>query len=911
MSSTKSSRREVLKAAATAAVVAASPAEGQQATTRPTTAPTRAFYYVDGFHSGIDGHMPPDSLRNVLDGLDRFPEWKVSFEIEPYSWAKFVESDPQSIDRLRRYLAERGPAGRVEMVSGAYGQGYAWNGGGESNIRQIAYGLAELRAVFPGLVVDTHAVQEPCWTSCLPQILKSFGYRRAVLKNSTCWGGYHGPTHDTDLIEWVGPDDTAIIAVPQYPLERPVPPATTESARPPAGFLERCAAAGIEHPAGTTLQDMGWPGRPWRFGIASDVARAMRNVTWRQYVETIASPAPKRWNASQDDLRVSLPWGGSILQRIAQLVRASEHRLVQAEKLASMAFVRRGTAFPRDGLKAAWKHLLWSQHHDVWIVSYNRHKDGTWASAVEAKAQVIERTCDQVIAESVGALAKRPEAQEHGQCVRVFNTTGFRRRDLASIDIAAGERLRVLDARGAEFPSQVIANTLVFPADVPAVGYATYRLAASQGRQWPEKDGPAKSMTMADGSVILETDLFSIAIDPARGGRIRSLFAKDLDREFVDESSRRSFNEFRGYFGSEQKWLSSVDAPAEVRIAEQGPLRVAAEIRARIGAWPFVTLVSAAAGRRRIDFSTTFELPVDPQPKRFRVGEPSEAGRAAKSSIRRPFYDSSFKLQALFPVKLRRPMTLDKSAPFDVCRSTVTDTRYNAWDSIKNDVIFGWVDVAEEGGAAGLAVMSDHLTAYTLWPDEPLGLVMCYAGPGIWHDYGLGRVPSVSYAVVPHAGDWAKAQLWREFARWGEPLVAERCAAPPEDDSAWSLLDASEGGFEVVTAFVEDGDVIVRLFNAEGHAMARPIVLDGRVRRVHVVELDGRMVEELPITRDGRGVNSARLAMSRFAVRTVRARWGKGYRRKCRKSLENYLAGAKMPLPRWIGTMRRRAQPES
>jgi hypothetical protein len=171
------------------------------------------------------------------------------------------------------------------------------------------------------------------------------------------------------------------------------------------------------------------------------------------------------------------------------------------------------------------------------------------------------------------------------------------------------------------------------------------------------KDGPAKAATKPDdGSVILETDLFVISIDPAKGGRIRSLFAKDLDREFVDGASRRSFNEFRGYFGPDQKWLSSTDSPADVRIVEQGPLRITAEVRGRIGAWPFVTLVSAAAGRRRIDFRTTFELPVDSAPfggrgrgpqqqpgqQRFRVGEPWEAGRSETGSVRRPFYDSSF-----------------------------------------------------------------------------------------------------------------------------------------------------------------------------------------------------------------------------------------------------------------------------
>ena len=882
------SRRDLLKAAASAGGALATRAAVAQDPGSPVAAPERVFYYVDGYHGGIDGHMPPDSLRNVLDGLDKYPRWKVTFEIEPYSWAAFAKSDPQSIERLRKFLADAGPTARVEIVSGAYGQAYMWNASGESNIRQIAYGLAELRAVFPDLVVDTYAVQEPCWTSCLPQLLKSLGYRRAVLKNSTCWGGYHGPTVDADLVDWVGPDGTAIPAVPQYGFEKLVPPATTESARPGASFLDRCAAAGIEHPAGTTLQDMGWPGRPWLFGMAQEVVRAMRHVTWREYVDTVAA-APtkqsKQWRASQEDLRVSLPWGGSVLQRIAQVVRTAEHRLVQAEKLASMAFVRSGKQCPGDLLKEAWKHLLWCQHHDVWIVSYNRHKDGTWASAVDAKAEEIERACTRVMGDAAGALAKAPGGDGRAKCVRVFNTTGFHRRDLASVEVAAGERLRVLDARGGEVPSQLVGRaTLLFPAEVPAMGYATYRLATADAGPARAAEGPARSVTKPDGTVVLETDLFAVSIDPTRGGRIKGLFSKDLDREFVDGASHRSFNEFRGYFPLEGKWLTSVDAPAEVRVVEEGPLRVTAEVRGRIGMWPFFTLVSAAAGRRRIDFRTTFELPVDAPPfgrgrqpqrqpgqqgQRFRVGEPWEPGRSATRSIRRPFYDSSFKLQALFPVKLSRP-TLDKNAPFDVCRSGIADTRYNAWDAIRNDVIFNWLDVVEEGGAAGLAVMTDHATAYTQSPGETLGLVMCYAGPGVWHNYDLGRVPTVSYSVVPHAGDWAKAQLWRELARWGEPLAVTRCDAPPADDASWSMLDASEGGLEVTTAFVADGALHVRLFNAEGDASPRRVLLDARVRRVQLVELDGRVAEELPVALDAGGAKTVTLTMSRFAVRTLR-----------------------------------------
>lgn len=896
------SRRAVLKSAVAMGVSSASGGvwaqeQLQKASSSPATHPAQTFYYVDGYHGGVDGHMPQSSLPNVLDGLEKFPHWKVTFEIEPYSWAVFAKSDPHSIERLKRFLADATPAGRIEIVSGAYGQPYMWNASGECNIRHLAYGLAELHAVFPELIVDTYAVQEPCWTSCLPQILKSFGYRRAVLKNSTCWGGYHAPTLDADLVHWVGPDGSSIPTVPRYAVEPLVPPATIASAQPTTALIDRCLAVGIEHPAGTILQDMGWPGRPWRLGMSQQVVDALRYVTWREYTETIASPPSKQWKASQEDLRVGLPWGGSVLQRIAQIVRLSEHRLVQAEKIASMALVRHGTPFPGDAFKEAWKLLLWSQHHDVWIVSQNRHGNGTWASEADAKFDSIQRTCRQIVDESAMVMAGEKRDASPGRFIRVFNTIGSARRDLASIAVPPDKLSHILDASGREVTCQVIPApvgtsepaTLLFLADVPSLGYATYQLTPADERRAPESNGTPRAVTNADGSITLETDLLSLTIDPAKGGCIRSLVAKDLNREFVDQASPRSFNEFRGYFPNEAKWLSSVDAPAEISIVENGPLRVAAIVRGRIGVWPFVTRVKIAAGQRRIDFETTFEFPVDSPPfgaarrqarqpqqeSRFRLGEPWEPGRDAARSNQRPFYDASFKLQALFPAKLQNPV-LDKNAPFDVCRATNSDTRFNAWDSIKNNVIFNWVDLVEESGAAGLAVMTDHVTSYCLAPGEPLGLVMCYAGPGIWHDYGLGRVPRVSYSVLPHAGNWAKAQLWEEHARWSEPLVTTECAVPGKDDAHWSLLDIAGSGIEVTTVFADGKCITFRLFNAEGDPTPKRLTFGTTLTRARLIELDGRTLQDLPVELTSAGTSAVTFAMPRFAIRTLRCELAQG-----------------------------------
>src|SRR5947208_1275567 len=135
ISARKLSRRQILRAGAVVGIGSCFADQNAvaQSQSRPA-GPSKPFYYVDGYHGGIDGHMPPASLRNVMDGLDRYPKWKVSFEIEPYSWAAFEKSDPESIKRLGKFLSDKTASARVELVSGAYGQTYAWNISGESNI---------------------------------------------------------------------------------------------------------------------------------------------------------------------------------------------------------------------------------------------------------------------------------------------------------------------------------------------------------------------------------------------------------------------------------------------------------------------------------------------------------------------------------------------------------------------------------------------------------------------------------------------------------------------------------------------------------------------------------------------------------------------------------------------------------
>src|ERR1700761_9214292 len=313
------------------------------------------LYYMDGYNGGVRGHMPPGCWRDILSALRQFPKWKLSFDVEPASWEVVRQEDPEAYAELRAYLAENGVHARIEMVAGTFAQPYGWAISGESNIRQLQRGLAVIREHFPHTNVVTYAVQEPCWASCLPQILRSLGFDGAVLKNaSTAWGGY-AAGWDADLVEWTGPDGTAIATVPRYAVERLQKVWETESIDGTREFAERCMAHGIPHPAGMCFQDLGWPAKPRVSGSY------LRFATWREYIHTIADKPKQSWRFSIEDILVTLPWGDATLQRVAQQVRSAEVRLVTAEKIAAIAATTCGMPWPAEQLVQAWDGVLLSQ----------------------------------------------------------------------------------------------------------------------------------------------------------------------------------------------------------------------------------------------------------------------------------------------------------------------------------------------------------------------------------------------------------------------------------------------------------------------------------------------------------------------------------------------------------------------
>ncbi|MCA9158403.1 MAG: hypothetical protein KDA72_08755 [Planctomycetales bacterium] len=827
----------------------------------PTTA-----YFADGYHGGVYGHYPPGYTGFLVEKLRENPDWKINLEIEPATWDVAKVYEPEAYEAFQKLMEDQSFRGRIEVVNPSYAQSYLFQSSGESAIRQFEYGIRKMREHFPDVRYTTYSSEEPCFTSCLPTILKSFGYEFAVLKNpNTCWGGYTS-AYGGELVNWIGPDGTSILTVPRYACEQLEPNSSWQTIAwgNSPDFVEACLKQGIEHPIGMCFQDAGWRGGPW-LGSGEKDHVVSHYVKWRDYIRNVtATKTDDDWVFSQEDVKPGLMWGAQVLQRIAQQSRAAEHRLIVAEKMAAMNYVEHRRPPMIDAFDEAWHNVLLSQHHDCWIVPYNGRLGNTWADQVRRWTNVANAVSDLSVNHSLETLLVR-HGRGRGRFVRLLNSTSASVDTIVPVPIAESDKPLPsvsIDAEGRRFATQLISSktagqsSLLVRGIVPPMGYATIEL-----RDDVKATAEGVVVRTSDSRVVIESDLFRVEFDPEHGGTIRSLVAKSLaDREFVDIESDWRFNELRGHFYEKGGFQSSADHAATVRVVENGPLRASVEISGMIAGNPFVQRVSISEGSPVIDCSVRIDWQGQP-----RIGEFEE--KDGFKNRRRPAYDDRFKLLTLFPTDLD-DQKIAKNAAFDVCESELANTFYNTWEDIKHNVILDWVDVADGTSDVGLAIFSDHTTSYAHGLDFPLGLTIQYAGKGLWgRDYRVEGPTDIRYALMPHAGRWDTGRVSMAAATWQQPTIGEMSGGATKP--VQSLIDPGDSGWEVPAMFVRDGHLIVRLFNGSGEDTPQTLKIGFDAKKIELVQLDGRVTEHLVPHIDGSGSRTINLQIPRFGIRTL------------------------------------------
>jgi alpha-mannosidase len=817
-------------------------------------------YFADGYHGGIYGHYPLWQTQFMVDKLREYPAWKINLEIEPETWDSVKVKTPEAYRQFKQIAA--GP--EIEFTNPAYAQPYCFNISGESIIRQFQYGFKKLKQHFPDLTFQTYCVEEPCFTSSLPQLLRSFGFQYAVLKNpNTCWGGYVRG-YGNGLIRWTGPDGTSILTLPRYACEDLVQNSTwqTMAWNNSDEYLQACREAGVQYPAGMCYQDAGWKNGPW-IGYGENIKNRSSYITWKEYFSSLAaaSEITADWRLSQEDIQVSLMWGSQALQRIAQQVRRSENRLVQAEKIAAMAMLENGFMLPDTLQDEAWRTLLLAQHHDSWIVPYNRlRKDRTWAEEIARWTDNTNRLAETIIQESLPATAGASFPDTLGY-LRIYNTFPQGKKEIIALKLPEhlhGRQIKALDYRGETLKSnlQVKEEGVYWTAEVslPAFGYTTVLLREAENEPAFAEAG---IVINPDNECMMENDLYRITFDLSHGGKIKSLIAKKLgNREFVDTGNSFGFNELRGYFYEEERFISSQEQAARVSILEDNAFRKQIKLESTIAGNTCYQTVTLLQSQERIDFALQIDWNGN-----VKIGEYCQKADWQKN--RRAFYDDRFKLNVLFPLALDRP-EIYRDAPFDVCKSRLENTFYNTWDSIKNNVILHWVDLLQEDGAYGMALLSDHTTSCSHGNDFPLGLTLQYSGIGLWgHDYSVEQGLQLEYALIPHRGKWDESGIGTKSSEWNEktPVLFQENGEMLER----SFLQFDRDGYELSAVTSEGNALIVRIFNQEGDERDLHIRFNFPAASCEDIRLNGETERIYPLHDNG-----VTVALPRFGIKTLR-----------------------------------------
>ena len=474
----------------------------RQAARQPAApAPAGPLYLVDGYHGGIvfwDWLVLPHGglwyLYNwplcILPALERAQadrRFKVVLDFDAYTFEEMAYRAPKATALMRRLVE----TGQLEVVNGTYAQPFARSTSGESFLRQLHYGLTAIREAL-GTEVKIFYSQEPAYFPQLPQLLSHQGFEGVVLR--TQWAAFGtDPAEAATVVRWQGPDGSTLPTVPRYPFQQYERQRATHRGlanmslaagdRPDwepdslAPFARAAQEWGIDAPLVTDLKDVNMPDAPWGRAVEAAGMANVHFVTASEYLSQVGDEGPAV-SYSLDDLPSTLPWGlqGEMLVK----ARAeAEGTLLLAERLEAIAYAM-GHGESGTALDAAWKNLCMAQHHDLHVCGpwHSRRHDRCMAAVGCEYARDARQAAEAVSDSALSFLAERVPGD-----VLAFNPSPWPRRAYLELTVPASqdtEPIALLD-EGRALPCQRVhqtgeAWTLGFVADLPALGYKTFRL---------------------------------------------------------------------------------------------------------------------------------------------------------------------------------------------------------------------------------------------------------------------------------------------------------------------------------------------------------------------------------------------------------------------------------------------------
>ena len=770
-------------------------------------------------------HIVPHSHVDLAWGWDFAEAKRIGRAI--FSEAlRIMEEDPDytfSQDQPPMYVHQEGSAtehavakriaeGRWDIPGSTFSEPESFMPGGESWVRHMLYSKRYFKSRF-NKDISIHWAPDNFsgHANTLPQIWKLCGTKAFVFGN---W--YQAP-HGGQFL-WEGLDGTRIFA--HY----------MTSHYDSAQMIEQDKVIKnvCEHMAATTLakcmlldgDDLTppWPGSP-------EGLKKLRALAAFPHIEF---STPHRFFADiqpeEMDLRVvtgefisttgprhNNVGAYSTFAEAKRRNRWSEWALRTTEAMATLA-MRDGGIYPTKHVARAWRLTLFNQMHDIF--------PGTAVFAAYDEAfkryDEVESICSIGTNAVANVLSSAIDTHGEGIPVVLFNTLGWDRTDPAEILLTEPqsycEGFEAVDGDGHDVPCQVLSRDigtfdktnknyrlLVLPESIPAMGHRVVWLRPVRMEE------QAFSSMVGPDRLGLDNDFLRVRINP-RTGAISELYDKRLKRNIIPDGQEACALEGQADAGNPwhlcpegRAWR--LNESVRVEVVEDGDVRAAVRVTTTWHRSTFVQEFRMTRTSARLDVHTIIDC-----------------------------RDANFVVKTLIPLALPSDATWTCEVPWGAVERPIPDN-----DRASQT----WVDVS--GESWGVSLLNDGRYGHSRRPDGTLTLTLLRSiRAHKSHDQTDEGRHEVTYAILPHIGNWRDADTVHDAHALNSPIVAHR-DIPHEGTrphvAGAIRVDAPNIVLAALKKAEEDDDWILHLYETTGRKTDAVIWFDRPVAEAHETDL--------------------------------------------------------------------------
>lgn len=758
-------------------------------------------------------------LKNTLDEnfelFEKYPEYVFNFT-GSRRYRMMREYYPDRYDKLKEYIDK----GRWLVSGSSVDEGDVNAPSPESVIRQVLYGNQYFREEFGKESVGYMLPDCFGFQAHLPSVWAHCGIK-GFSTQKLKWGSAVGVPFNVGL--WKGPDGESVVmvnSIRDYGGEVEPRVDTSEFF---SRYLEKVGDK-YGFYGGYTYYGVGDIGGSPREEDVQHMVNSLDHPDSK--VKVIPAASDRLYKDITPALRDSLPvYQGDFLLTehsaasitsqayIKRWNRKNEKLAQSAELSAVMADWLGGADYPFDKLYDSWELVLGSQMHDIIpgtsIPSANHYAWNDEVVAMNGFAAVEKY--------STGAVSRALNTQVEGQPVVVYNPVSHKRQDVveATLPEAQYDQVAVYGPDGQKVPSQVLdassgQTRVLFLAEAPSAGYAVYDMRPGEE--------PAGGTRLKVTRSTLENGRYKVALND--NGDVASVYDKKLERELLKSPARLALLKAnpRMWPAWNMSWRERIRGPyayvtdtPQIRIKEDGPVRVSLEVTRQSHGSTFRQTISLAAG---------------------------DAGKRLMFDNKVEWKTKGTTLKAVFPLS-----PYNFNARYNLGLGTIQRPNNH---SRKYEVPSReWVDLTDTSGTYGVSVLDDCKHGSDKPDGHTLRLTLLHTPiANTYHDqatqdFGTHRF---TYALYGHQGNWHEGRTEWQGLYVNQPLQAYHVPRHPGQMGrtfSFARLNTDDVAIRAIKKAEDGKSYILRLQELSGD-QTRGVVVDLGPDILSAVEVDGQ-----------------------------------------------------------------------